>query len=891
MNPAKNAPKSADISRSQKIFRFFLRLLPFDFRANFGREMAGVFREQHRDAEERGGFAGFVKLWAETIAGIFGTAPREHWEILRQDCAYAFRMMRASKGYSAIAVLTLALGIGANTAIFSVVHSVLLRPLPYNRGQQLIYIREQAVKANVDDIGWSVPEIMDYRAQNHSLSSLVEYHVMSFTLLGHGDPDRVKTAVVSWNYFDMFGVKPTLGRAFTPKDDEIGAPAVLLLSNEYWRNKFGADPKVVGKTFEMNDRVHTVVGVLPPIPQYPVETDVFMPTSACPFRSSKSHIEGRDLRMMEVFGRLKPGVTLGQAQADLSTIASRLEAQYPKSYPANIGYAVAASSLKSDLTRDAQPTLLVLLAAAGFVLLIACANVANLTLSRMARRERELAVRTALGAGRSRLLRQLLTESFILAFIGGLLGLLLAFDSITLLADFAARLSPRASEIRIDSGVLLFTLLAAFGTSIVFGTISALFSRVNLSNGLKEGSAGAGVARRHNRIRSVLIVSQVAFSFVLLIGAGLMLRSLFKMLQVNLGFHPQHVVAMKINPNWSKYGTSEQYALLGKNLAEHIQAQPGVLSAAVSSSYPLQPEVIAGGPNSNTFQIEGQPLGPGQAPPLADAVFITPAFFKTLGIPLLAGREFADTDDAKAPQVAIINQTMQRHYWPKGDAVGQHVSFDNGDHWWQIVGVVGDVHDLGADHAPALQVYETVAQNGGVGTLVVRTAADPAAMATQLTRAIHDVDATTAVSGTLTLDHAFSDSIASPRTTAALLGVFAALALLIATAGIGGIMALTVSQRVKEIGIRIALGAQPSSVLLMVLRQGVILATVGVGIGLVGAFALTGLVKSLLFQVAPTDPFTYAAVAFVFVAAALLAGYVPARRAASIDPIEALRCE
>ena len=616
-------PKNSG-SVSQKFFQLLLRAFPFDFRTNYGPEMEDVFHDQRREVEERGGIMGFFKLWAETISGMFRTAPREHWDIFRQDCAYAFRVMRANRGFTAIAVLTLALGIGANTAIFSVVHSVLLRPLPYTQGQQLIFIRQQAKKANIDDMGWSVPEIMDFRAQNQTLSSLVEYHVMSFTLFGHGDPDRVKTAVVSWNYFDMFGVKPILGRAFVPKDDEIGAPAVLILSNEYWRNKFGADPKVIGKTFEMNDKVHTVVGVLPPIPQYPLETDVYMPTSACPYRSSDSHIKHREMRMMEVFGRLKPSVTLGQAQADLSTIASRLQAEYPKFYPAELGYGVAASSLKTDLTRDAQPTLLVLLAAAGFVLLIACANVANLTLSRMARRERELAVRTALGAGRSRLLRQLLTESFILAFIGGVLGLLLAFDSLQLLTNFAARLSPRASEIRIDSSVLLFTLLAALGTSIVFGTVSALFSRVNLTSGLKEGTAGAGQHR--NRIRSMLIVSQVAFSFVLLIGAGLMLRSLFKMLAVNPGFKSQHVLAMKINFNWSKYANSDQYAAVGKKLVERIEAQPGVIFAAVSSSYPLEPELLSGGPNSNTFQIQGQPFGPGEAPPLADTVSITPAF-------------------------------------------------------------------------------------------------------------------------------------------------------------------------------------------------------------------------------------------------------------------------
>jgi len=887
-----NATKNNDASRSQKIFRFILRLLPFDFRANYEREMAGVFGEQHREVEQRGGFAGFARLWAETIGGIFRTAPREHWEILRQDCAYAFRMMAKNKGFTAIAALTLALGIGANTAIFSVVHSVLLNPLPYNKGQQLIYIRQQAIKANVDDIGFSVPEIIDYRGQSQTLSSLVEYHVMSFTLFGHGDPDRVKTAVVSWNYFDMFGVKPILGRTFVPKDDEIGSPAVLVLTNEYWRDKFAADPKVVGKTFEMNDRVHTVVGVLPPIPQYPLETDVFMPTSACPFRSSDSHIKHREMRMMEVFGRLKPGVTLGQAQADLSTIASRLESQYPKFYPANIGYGVAASSLKENLTHDAQPTLLVLLAAAVFVLLIACANVANLTLSRMVRRERELAVRTALGAGRSRLLRQLLTESFILAFIGGLIGLVFAYDSLELLTKFAARLSPRAGEIHIDSGVLLFTLLAALGTAIVFGTVSALFSHVNLSSGLKEGTAGAGVNRSRNRIRSVLIVSQVAFSFMLLIGAGLVLRSLFKMLSVNPGFQTQHVLAMRLNPNWSKYGTPDQYALFAKKLVDRIKAEPAVLSAAVSSSYPLEPEILAGGPNSNGFQIEGQPLAPGQAPPLADTVFITPDFFKTLDIPLLSGREFAQTDDEKSSGVVIINQTMQRRFWPAGNPVGQHISFDNGDHWRQVVGVVGDVHDLGLDHAPELQAYEPVAQHGGVGTLIVRTAvADPLAMSRQITRAVHDVDADTAVSGVMSLDQARSDSVATPRTTASLLGIFGALALLIATAGIGGIMALTVSQRIHEIGIRIALGAQPVRVLYMVLRQGVLLALLGVAIGLIGALGLTGMTKSLLFEVTPTDPVTYFAVALVFVSAALLAGYVPARRAAAIDPIEALRCE
>jgi putative ABC transport system permease protein len=880
---------------SQRLFRALVRVLPFDFRTNYEGEMEGVFREQQREAEERGGLLGALKLWKETIVGIFTTAPREHWQILTSDCGYAFRMMRKNPGFTAVAILTLALGIGANTAIFSVVHSVLLRPLPYPQGKQLIFIRQQETKLGIPDISFSVKEIEDYRAQNRTLSGLVEYHAMSFTLFGHGDPERVRTGVVSANYFDLFGVQPLLGRTFLPDDDKFDAAPVLLLSYEYWKNNFGSDPGIVGKTFEMNDKVHTVVGVLPPVPQYPNENDVYMSTSACPFRSNKMHLEDRDMRMMEVFGRLKPGVTVAQASADVSTIAAGLKAAYPKSYPENAGYTSAATPLQEELTKEARPTLLLLLGAAAFVLLIACANVANLTLARMAKRERELAVRSALGAGRSRLLRQLLTESFLMAFAGGLLGLMLAYGSLDLLTDFVGRLTPRAREIHIDSGVLLFTLAAALGTSIVFGTLSALFSRANLTSSLKEGSSGTGSGYRQNRVRSALIVCQIAFSFILLIGAGLMLRSLIKMQQVDAGIVPQRVLAMRTMFNWSKYTdtTADKTGVVVQKLLDRVQAEPGVLSAAISSRYPFEPETISDGPESVSFsfQIEGRTLESGQAPPVSTFAAVSTDYFKTLGIPLKGGRLLAETDTGKTLPVAIINEAAKRQYWPNEDPIGKRVSADRGEHWVTIVGIVGDVREFGLDHPPTAEFYVSQAQNAQPSTLIVRTISEPRSLAQALTRAVHDVDPQTAVTHILTLEQARYESMASPRVTASLLGIFAGLALVIATAGIGGIMALMVSQRVREIGIRIALGARPASILQMVLGQGMLLAVLGVGIGIAGAIALTGLVKSLLFEVPPTDVLTFSGVGLTLLAAAALASYLPARRAAAVDPNIALRAD
>src|SRR5579871_1568522 len=461
-------------SLSDRLYAALLRLFPFDFRSDFGDQMEQTFREQRDEAERRNDRPGLLRLWWETISGIFSTAPREHLSILGQDIRYALRMMRKNMGYTVIALLVLGLGIGANTAIVSVISTVLLRPLPYKNDGQLMVLHQRAPKSGSADVGFSVPEINDYRRESSSFSRLVEYHNMRFTLFSKDSATRVQAGVVSPEFFGMFGVKPILGRDFVAADDNPGAPAVLLLSYEYWKLHCGGDPNIVGKTFEMNDRVHTVIGVLPQVPQYPEENDVYMPTSACPFRSSAAMKANRKGHMMNVFGRLKPDATAEGSRADLRLIATRLERAYPDAYGKNLGFTATSGLLRDELTHRARTTLFVLLAAAGCVLLIACANVANLTLARMSARERELTVRTALGAGRGRLLRQLVTESFILGLLAACLGVLFASQSLKLLIDFTGRLTSRAREIHMDGTMLMFALSMALLTSIVFGSISAL---------------------------------------------------------------------------------------------------------------------------------------------------------------------------------------------------------------------------------------------------------------------------------------------------------------------------------------------------------------------------------------------------------------------------------
>ncbi len=826
------------------------------------------------------------------------------FESVWRDVRYGLRVLRRSPGFTAAAVLTLALGIGANTAIFSVIYGVLLRPLPYREGDRLVVVRQQARLNNVNSLGFSPQEFFDYRDQNKTMESMVEHHSMNFILYGRDEPERVQTGVVSANFFDVLGVKPLLGRSFKPEDETLGGEAVLMLSYKYWQRSHNSDPNIVGRVFRMNNRPHTVIGVLPPIPEYPSESDVYMPTVNCPFRSSQQVIENRQARLLSVvFGRLKPGATIEQAQGDIDTIAGNLQATYPDIYPKNIGYTAQVGGLGEALTQQARPTFLILLATTGLVLLIACANVANLNLARVLRRQPEIAMRTALGASRARLIRQMLTESTLLSLGGGVVGILLASWGLPLLTTFAGRFTNRTAEISIDSSVLLFALLLSVGTGLVFGLLPALSfgkgSKQSLAAALKE-DGGRSTAAGKNRVRGLLTVAQVAISFTLLIGAGLMLRSLIKLQQVEPGFDPGNTLVMRLAPNWSRFinndpknpnATTAQYAAYFKRLLERVKQQPGVAEAAVSSTYPLNPAGITRGPNTVSILVEGKPPDNGQAAPQVDARAVSPAYFSTAGVPLLRGRAFTEADELNAPQVSIVNEAAARHRWGNEDPVGKRVSFDNGQTWVTIVGVVGNVRQYGLDKEPSDEIYGPVAQLGFGQFLVVKTKGDPMALSKSLRDAVHDVDSETAIDQVKTLQQVLDDSVASPRLTAWLLGLFALVALVITAAGISGVMALAVAQRTKEIGIRLALGATRTRIVTMIMRQGMTLVLVGLALGVAGALALNGLIASLLFSTPGADPVTFAAVSCLLMLVAGTACLIPSLRATAIDPMLTLRRE
>ncbi len=804
-----------------------------------------------------------------------------------QDFRYGLRVLLKNPGFTCSAIVTLALGIGVNTAVFSVVYGVLLRPLPYRQGSQLVVLHQVAKRAHLNDVLFSAKEIFDYRDQNHTLQGVVEHHSMYFLLLGKDWAERVNSAIVSANFFDMLGVRPLLGRTFLPSDDTPKADAVLILSYRYWKARFGGDPKIIGKVFQMNNRPHTVIGVLPPIPQYPEENDVYMPVSACPFRSNPKFIAGRSNRMMTAFARLKAGVSLAQAQSDLSTIASRLAKAYPDAYPKEYGYGITALPLRDELTRDARGTFFLLLGAAGFVLLIACANVANLLLARLLKLERELAVRAALGASKLRLVRQLLTESVLVSVAGGALGLCAAPPAVALLAKFAARFSTRAAEVKLDTPVLLFALLLSIVTGLLFGLAPAFSSGRQAGEALRQGSARVTAGRSRQRMRSALVVAQVAVSFVLLMGAGLLIRSFLKLENVSPGFNPQRLLTMRLSPDFSRYQVS-QLGVLGRNIRARIHTLPGVQLAAIASSFPFNPAGIATDPDATGVELAGRPYANGELAPRADILGVSPEYFEVVRQPLVSGRLFTEHDATAA--FAIVNAAMARHRWPNEDPIGKRILLteETPKRWRTVIGVVGDVREYGLARAPADEIYLF---DGFSHYLVVRTAIDPLAAAPLIRSALHRIDPELAVDQVDTITHYEEDSMASPRVTALLLGIFAGLAVLISASGIAAVIALSVAQRTHELGIRMALGARRPGLLCATMRQGLALTATGAALGIAGGLVLTRLLSGLLYATSPTDVPTLMTVSFLFLAVAAAACFFPARQVTSIDPLIALRQE
>lgn len=810
-----------------------------------------------------------------------------------KDLVYAWRGIRRNPAPSLAVVLTLALGIGPVTAVFSTVYGVLMRPLPYEAAGELVRLRQPSPDGTTG-IGFNIPELTDYTTRTQSVAALVEYHSLWFNLIEVDEPTRVQTGVVSWNYFDVLGVRPLHGRGFRATDDEVGAPRVLVLSNEYWQRKYGGDPGVVGRVVTMNQQPHTIVGVLPKIPRYPNSNDdVYMPGSACPFRTP-AWLNNRQARAVTVFGRLKPGVSIERARNELAATQQALKAEFPQSFPPNRSFGISATPLHEELTAGAQTTLLLVFGTAAFLLLIVCANVANLTLARALGRDRELAVMTALGAPQSVIARQMLTESTVLSLAGGALGVGLAYATSGLLANFAARFSPRANDVSIDAPVLLFALAASVVMGVILGAIPAWPKKRDLGAALREGQKGSGAGIR---ARSALVVGQVALAFVLLTGAGLMIRSLVRLQSQETGFEAASVLTMRIDLDFSRYtpqgraragltDSGPSPAAFWSRLLDEMQRDPSVQSRGLAANVPF-----GGGLPQLQFAIRGR-----DADAAANVTWniVSDGYVPTAGIRLLAGRDFAPTDQQNAPQVALVSEALAKQYWRGESPIGSFISTggQNQNNWFEVVGVVSDVRQNGLTQPLTPQAYIPLRQNGSLGsTLMVRTTRDPLASASAIREVVRRVDPNQPVAFVQTLEQARSASVASQRLTTVLLALLAGLALCISAAGIAGVMAYAVSQRTREIGIRIALGAAPVEVRWMVLRQALTLVGVGIVIGGASALFLSRLMSRLLFQATTTDPVTYAAVALVFAAVGLLAAAAPAIRSSAVDPLRALRAE
>ncbi|HEV2688435.1 MAG TPA: ABC transporter permease [Bryobacteraceae bacterium] len=803
-----------------------------------------------------------------------------------QDLQFALRTFRKNPGFTCAAVFALALGIGANSAMFSVIDGVLLRPLPFPHSERLVNVWESNLTRNLPRLNVAPANYTDWRAQNQVFSALGAYVQSTFNLAStEGEPERYLGAKTDQGFFGALQVSPVLGRIYTDEEDQPGRDGVVVLSYSLWRGRFGGDPKAVGQTLNLDGTPRTVIGVMPEGFQYPGQSAMWSPLGFDNQMRAR-----RDVHRLRVVARLKDGMPLDRARAAFQTIGTRLAAQYPFfNQDANI----VVIPVLEDTVGQIRPALLILLGAVAFVLLIACANVANLLLAKAAGRQREIAIRNSLGAGRSRIFRQMITESTLLSFTGGLLGLLLAYAAFRGLLSLAPENLPRLKEATLDWRVVGFTLLVSILIGVVFGLAPAWHaSKTDVNSLLKEGSRGVSA---RSRLRNVLVVAQVSAALILLVGAGLLIRSFYEIEHIDAGFDPEHVMTMRLTPAGFKYrGHDDLQIQLVRSVLRDVSALPGVKTAAISSDVPLLGNPIF------IMRFEGRPpVQPSQAP-LANYFAVTPSYFDAMGMRLLRGRTISERDVLGTPPVVVVNQALVDRYFPGQDPIGKRleVAFATPPNWREIVGVVADVKTAGLDQDSPVQVYAAyfqrptfVAAFPSSLTVIARTAQDPAALGIAMKNAILNVDRSQPVYSVQPMTAVVSQSIAQRRFSLVLLAFFAASALFLASLGLYGVMSYVVVQRTPEIGIRMALGAQKSQVLLLVQQQGMVLVLAGLAIGVVGGLFLTRLMSTLLFHVAPYDPVTLAGGAATLVLVSWLACYLPARRAAKVDPLIALRYE
>ena len=806
------------------------------------------------------------------------------------DLRYALRILFKSPGFTLITVLALALGIGANTAIFSVVRAVLLSPLPYRAPERLVWIWGTDPKDEIKQEVASYPDFKDWSQQAQSFSAMAGFATASVILGGtEGEPEKVQAGLAVGDLFGVLGVEPVRGRRFVRDENVAGKEGVVLLSHALWQRRFGGDAQIIGRPILVSGKPRTVIGILPrnfedPNPGERRHIGLWMPlTITDQMRQSR---RGDFLRTI---ARLKPGLSLGQAQGEMQTVAARLAQQYPDT---NAGWSTIVQPLHETLTGDVRPALLVLTAAVAFLLLIACANVANLVLARATARQREIAIRAALGASRVQVIRQLLIENLVLSLAGGAFGLLLAFWGLDALVALDPGNIPRLDGVAINPLILLFTLALSLATGLVFGLAPALtLSKPRLSDSLKEGGRGIGEGAAGRRLRNALAIAEIALSLVLLVGAGLLIRSFVELERVHPGFAPDHVLTAQLSLPSANYGEDPKIAAFYEQLLSRIAPQPGIEAVAVTSALPL-----VGNNDYLAFTVEGKVPAPNERQPDAESRAVSPDYFRALHIPLRRGRLFEAQDGKDAPPVVVISETLARSYFGKDDPLGKRVTFGDPsgkDPKWQIViGIVGDVHGSTLADKPYAQIYRPFAQSPRSGAaLLVRTQGDPMAFAPSVRQEVQSLDRLQPLSNIQTLEQVLADSIARPRFTMVLIAILAGVAVVLAALGIYGVISYSVTQRTHEIGIRMALGATRGSVLGLVARQGIILAGAGLFLGLLIASGLTRLMASLLYGISASDPLTFAGIPLLLGAIALLASYIPGLRATKVDPVIALRYE